>query len=132
VAFLHFTNNRLGAFIYPLGLMILIFIESSIPMEGGEKDIAFLTELNPIVQNLLHIPLYGLLAFFWGYALRNFGFKIVKALFLAFFITIFYGCIDEFHQAFVPGRFGGLLDILLDGIGGGIGISVYSLGLRQK
>lgn len=47
----------------PLLLMVFIFIESSIPMDGGSDNIAFLTDLDPEIQNLLYIPLYGALAF---------------------------------------------------------------------
>jgi len=34
-----------------------IFIESSIPMSRVDRIIFFLTNLNPALQNLLHIPL---------------------------------------------------------------------------
>ena len=102
--------------------MAVIFIESSIPMGGGPREIAFLTELNPGIQNFLHIPIYGLLVFFWARALKAFGLQKKYILVWAFFITVLYGCLDELHQTFVPGRFGGLLDIYLDCIGSVLGI----------
>lgn len=104
--------------------MGLIFIESSIPMDGGPDDILFLTNLNPQIQNLLHIPLYGVLAFLWmGYFSRTAGER--QMVVFSLFLTIFYGCLDELHQTFVPGRYGGLLDIYLDSIGAVLGVIIF-------
>jgi len=102
--------------------MILIFLLSSIPMDGGPDNIAFLTNLDPGLQNLLHIPLYGTLAFLWLYAFVSSGFSPGKAIVLSILITIGYGCMDEFYQSFVPGRYGGILDILLNSIGAAAGL----------
>ena len=98
----------------PVLLMVFIFIESSIPMDGGPDNIAFLTNLDPHIQNLLHIPLYGTLAFLW---LRFFcisGKLTLQMVCYSLIITICYGCLDEVHQSFVRGRYGGLLDIYLN------------------
>ncbi len=110
----------------PVLLMGLIFAESSIPMDGGSDDIAFLTSLNPAVQNLLHIPLYGLLAFLWMNVFKKKGFRPALSLTLSLLIAVLYGCLDEVHQAFVPGRYGGLLDVCLNTAGALLGVWVYS------
>lgn len=110
---------------YPVLLMILIFIESSIPMDGGSYNITFLTELDPGLQNFLHIPLYGLLAFLWMRALAINGIQPFASLIIALMISILFGCLDEFHQSFVPGRFGGLIDIYLNCIGSLLGVFIF-------
>lgn len=111
--------------VWPCLFMGLIFIESSIPMDGGPEDILFLTNLNPQIQNLLHIPLYGILAFLWmGYFSRA-GIGERQMAVFSLLITIFYGCLDEIHQTFVPGRYGGLMDIYLDSIGAVLGVIVF-------
>ena len=104
-------------FIWPVLFMGLIFLESSIPMDGGPDNIEFLTNLDPSIQNVLHIPLYGALSFLWLWFFRASGKLTKKAVCYSLIITIFYGCFDEFHQSFVPGRYGGLLDIYLDAAG---------------
>lgn len=119
--------KNLKPYFLPISLMLLIFIESSVPMDGGPNDIAFLTSLNPTIQNLLHIPLYGVLAFLWSRAFLKNGFSYKKIFLLALFITISYGCLDELHQTFVPGRYGGLVDIFLDSLGAFFGILVFFL-----
>ena len=36
-----------------------------------------------------------------------------------------YACTDEFHQAFVPSRQASVWDVLIDTVGGGIGLAVW-------
>jgi VanZ family protein len=119
--------KNLKTYFPPIFLMFLIFTESSIPMDGGPNNIAFLTSLNPTLQNLLHIPLYGVLAFLWSRVFLKNGFSYKKIVLLALFITISYGCLDELHQTFVPGRYGSLVDICLDSLGAFFGIFVFNL-----
>ena len=101
----------------PLVLMVLIFMESSIPMDGGPDNIAFLTNLDPQIQNLLHVPLYGMLAFLWLQFFCGQRKLTKKIIFYSLVITICYGGLDEVHQSFVRGRYGGLLDVYLNVFG---------------
>ncbi len=115
-------NKHKRQIFLPLGLMGFIFVMSSIPMDGKSKNIGFLTDLDPGLQNLLHIPLYGLLAFLWMQFFVDMGRPVSRAVIFSLAITIGYGCLDELHQTFIPGRYGGLLDILLNIIGAAAGI----------
>ena len=119
------ANKHRTNLIYPIALMVLIFVESSIPMDGASNNIQFLTDLDPTVQNLLHIPLFGVLAFFWMNAFKNWGFGKRQAIIYGFCISVMYGALDEYHQSFVPGRYGGLLDIYLDTAGAFISCIVF-------
>lgn len=122
--------TALKTYLPPVFLMSLIFIESSIPMDGGPDSIRFLTSLDPALQNLLHIPLYGMLAFLWNRSFQKNHFSNRKMVLVTLFLTILYGCLDEFHQTFVPGRYGGLLDIYLDALGAFCGIILFLLSKR--
>lgn len=52
-----------------------------------------------------------------------------RALFLLTLLWVFVSAAgDEFHQLFVPGRYGCVADVLLDTCGGGFGICVCVLG----
>ena len=116
----------------PLMLMVLIFILSSIPMDGESEHLKFLMELKPTVQNLLHIPLFGLLAYLWLNALTKNGCPAKKKLIITIIITVSYGLLDEFHQTFVPGRHGSLIDILLNLVGILMGILFFSFYRSRK
>lgn len=94
-------------------------------MDGSPDNIAFLTNLDPTLQNLLHIPLYGTLAFLWLKSFSTSGRTPLRAVIFALIITIGFGCLDEFHQSFVRGRYGGLMDIYLNIIGAIIGVAAF-------
>jgi VanZ family protein len=115
----------------PLLLMGLIFALSSVPGRVEEGMLRVLTELDPAWQNLLHIPIFGLVQYLWlrGFALT--GKSGAAYVALSFFITLGYGTLDELHQYFVPGRYASLLDVLLDGCGAVLGALAFWL-LRKK
>lgn len=123
----HDFMKNLKAYFAPLFLMLIIFIASTIPMDNGPNSIDFLTSLNPTFQNLLHIPLYGVLAFLWARAFQKNNFSFKTMVLMTLFLVISYGCLDELYQTFVPGRYGGLSDIYLDILGAFLGVFVFYL-----
>ena len=92
--------------------MGLIFVLSSIPGQAFEPIF-----ISSIITNLLHIPLFGLLAFLWMKAFDNKDVRLNKALIYTMIITIIYAAFDEFHQSFVPGREASLGDFIFDALG---------------
>ncbi|MDY0131688.1 MAG: VanZ family protein [Desulforegulaceae bacterium] len=116
---------------FPILFMILIFIESSIPLDGSSASPEFLMKLDPNIQNMLHIPLYAFLCILWLYSFQSLGFSFRKNIFFSFSITSIYGIFDEIHQTFIPGRYGGLTDVLLDVTGAFLGIILFRF-IRRK
>lgn len=106
--------------------MLLITATSSIPMDSRSVGSGPLTSLAPIIQNLLHIPVFGLLAYLWLRAFCTSKRPFAICWMSALLFTIAFGVVDELHQAHVPGRYAGLLDIALNIIGAGLGIAVFS------
>jgi glycopeptide antibiotics resistance protein len=102
---------------WPVALMAAIFLLSSLPGSSRGNLSWLVVDLNPTIQNALHIPLFGLLQWLWLRALTRPGRALLATIALAALITIGYGCLDEFHQSFVPGRYASLQDILLNTIG---------------
>ena len=103
--------------LWPVSLMTAIFLLSSIPGTSRDQQSWLLTDLHPTVQNALHVPLYGLLQWLWLRALVRPGRTLMTAVGLAALISLIYGCLDEFHQAFVPGRYASVQDVLLNTLG---------------
>ncbi len=67
-----------------------------------------------VIRKIAHISEYALLCLclFYGY------YKINKNAYLySFVISILYAFTDEFHQLFISGRHGSLIDVCIDGIG---------------
>jgi len=68
----------------------------------------------PALQNLLHIPLFGLLAWLWYSTLEAWNIQHGLALTTAFLLAAGFGVFDEWHQLHVPGRYASFTDIALD------------------
>lgn len=110
--------------------MVAIFVLSSIPGKGGGKAVRFIADLDPQLQNLLHIPLFALLQYLWLRALAAQGARGVGLFAGSLLITLGYGVFDEFHQSFVPGRYASLTDLLLNLTGALVGVLVFRLAHR--
>jgi len=92
--------------------MVGLFALSSIPDNGdGGFILGFVT---PTIQNLLHIPVYGLLALLWIFTLRAYGSSERRSILLAILLSAAYGGILEFWQFWIPGRFASLMDFFLN------------------
>jgi hypothetical protein len=71
----------------------------------------------PALQNLLHVPLFGLLAGLWYRTLHAWNMHHGAALTIAFMLATGYGVFDEWHQLHIPGRYASFTDIALNGTG---------------
>ncbi|MEF8794706.1 VanZ family protein [Thiohalorhabdus sp.] len=98
------------------GLFTLSAIPGEIPGEEPQGLARSLAWVPPSLQNLLHLLAYGLLAVLWFRGLTPYlpkGWTIGIGLAL----TIAYGLADEWHQAYVPGRFPSATDVVADALG---------------
>ena len=106
---------------------LLLLASSLIPMHRDIKGLQFLIDLKPTVQNLLHIPMYIVLAVLFLQILQNYQIEGWKGNILVLLGTGFFGIINEVIQIVVPGRYGGLADIGLNLIGTIVGILIYNV-----
>lgn len=114
---------------YALAWMAMIFVLSSVPGTIKPEDEEYYRVfiwLPPNIQNLLHIPVFGVLAWLWYRAFRGEGWRPRYPAVAALLITVAYGFLDEWHQSFVPGRYGSFTDIALDTAGAVLGVAVGS------
>lgn len=115
--------------VVPILYMGLILLGSSIPAHNGastEKHFLDFLLLPNLLQNLLHIPAYALLAFFWRWSLNRY-LPAGNALILALVLTIVLGMLQEWYQNLIPGRYVSLSDVFFNSIGAVAGVWVYSL-----
>ena len=99
--------------------MLFILILCSIP------DTADKIYLSIEVQNLLHIPLFGVLGFLWMRAFRYNNWGYTEAFFQTLAITVIYGIFTEYYQSFIPGRDPSIVDFIFDAVGGLAGVLIY-------
>ncbi len=119
---------RTRRLIAPVFWMLVLWILSSIPTApdhttGG----VFIPKL---VQKTMHGVLYAVLAATW---LWDFGPRRVdvKMALSAVCLASAYAAVDEYHQTFVPGRTGCLIDVGLDTLGAVFGVCVVAAWRRQ-
>ncbi len=91
----------------------------------SELDRTIIIEnLSFIVRKFAHISEYIILAILMYNVLYNYN---IKDYWIVLLLCILYSCSDEFHQLFVPGRSGQVVDVLIDSIGIVIGTLSYYL-----
>ncbi|OLO27398.1 acetobutylicum phosphotransbutyrylase [Priestia megaterium] len=73
-------------------------------------------DLEFILRKIAHISFFGLLALLIYWNLRKSSSRYVKAWFL---LTCF-AFLDELHQAFIIGRDGRIIDVVIDSFGGAL------------
>jgi len=100
-----------------IGWMALIFWFSSQPDLPKAPDA--LTDL--LLKKGLHAFEYGVLALLFWRALRS-QISSRHAVTMAWVLSALYAASDEFHQTFVPGRAGRLLDVVVDWLGAGLAL----------
>ena len=110
--------------ILPILYMVFLFSISSVSIKTGNL-LEAKNLISRIIQNLLHVPAYGLSAFLWMKAFNKSKLSFKKALVFAAVITLFSSAFTELHQQFVPGRYATFGDFLLNAIGCASGLFVF-------
>ena len=119
----------LAILLLTMAYMSGIYWLSSIPGEADPQNpllSGIMLWTPPAVQNLVHIPLFGILALLWY---RSLNAWIVKGPLLsgsAFLLASGFGIFDEWHQLHVPGRYASFTDISLNVLSAAIAIWLLS------
>ena len=104
-------SQRLALWLPPLALMGVIFAFSAQPsLDSG------LGVIDQVGRKVIHFAQYALLCFLLWRPLAA-STNPRRAVLLAFLLTSAYAMTDEYHQTFVEGRSGTVLDIGIDAIG---------------
>ena len=107
-----FINQKLPTIGITVGYMAMLLILSAIPDTSSPENPFML--LSPTIQNLAHIPAYGLLALLWMFNLRNLGASRLQVVVAAIILASTYGVLMELLQTAIPGRFPSILDCFLN------------------
>ncbi len=83
---------------------------------------------NLVVRKIAHFSIFLILAqFYLGcFSTNSNRFKY------AFILAVLYAFCDEFHQSFVPNRFGAFTDVLIDSFGALTGLIFRKLRLKSN
>lgn len=122
--------------------MIIIFIMSSFNGESSGNQSNFIVNiisqifsisninyLSFIIRKLAHFTEYFILGIL---VINNFKKINKKIIFGSIIFCMLYAFTDEFHQLFVSGRSGQIIDVLIDSFGSMCGIYGYLLFKKYK
>jgi VanZ family protein len=112
--------------------MVLILLSSLIPMDRDIEGLKFIIQLKPVIQNLLHVPMFALLAILFLQVLDSFDVPGFWKFLIVAFAAVAFGIFNELIQLWVPGRYAGLLDMGLNAIGVLLGILLYVFAARSR
>lgn len=115
---------------YMGGIYWLSSLPGDDPGQAGLAGIIAWTP--PALQNVLHMPLFGLLAWLWHSTLNIWGMRHGPALSAAFIMAAGFGAFDEWHQLHVPGRFSSFTDIALNCTGAMLALWWAHRGKRRR
>lgn len=91
--------------------------------EWSEQDhMVFVESIDFYVRKAAHMTEYAVLGVLLMGCLKSFGVSVPLLWRYALAAGILYAASDEFHQYFVPGRACQLRDVVIDGIGVGLGV----------
>lgn len=102
---------------------MLIFYLSHQPGSGPDL---LLPWIPGEIKNLMHFPVFGMLALLCFLWLSRITTASIAAL-LALLFTLVYGISDEWHQSFVPARDASLSDVINDMAGAVTFLSIHFL-----
>ncbi|MBE6048860.1 MAG: teicoplanin resistance protein VanZ [Clostridium sp.] len=83
--------------------------------------------LNIFLRKGAHVAEFFILAILLCNAFFVYGFKGKSCIIYILFIVLFYAVLDEFHQIYIVERSSSVKDVLIDFIGGIIGVILYYL-----
>ena len=107
-----------------LGFVVLVVVLSVIPGKSQTDDSIFvwlIASTPTLVQKLMHVVIYAALVFLWAWTLEHIESQLIR-LVTAFALATSLGVALEWYQTTIPGRYGTLLDVLLNGLGAVAGL----------
>lgn len=100
-----------------------MILTSLIPMDDSPNTPMFWSVMPPSLQNFLHVPMFIGFTYLLGSLMEDL-FKKTNRIAIILIISFCMGTLLEMIQSFVPGRYPGLVDILLNLLGAVIGLLV--------
>jgi len=105
--------------------VVFLFATSLVPMDRPIEGLEFVFAIKPTLQNLLHIPLYMVLAILCLQVLQPYALPGRTKVIMAIVLPSLIGILNELTQIAVPGRYLSSLDAICNVIGSILGAVLY-------
>ena len=106
-----------------MALLMLVSLIPGHPKPGDSAFISLIANTPTLIQKVLHVCLYGVLALLLAWTLEGIQPRTYRFL-IALIIAVTFGAVMEWCQTKVPGRFGTVYDVALNTIGAALGLLV--------
>ena len=115
------STDRIVLTLCFMALLMLLSVIPGHPRPAGSIFIRLVAEVPTLLQKILHICLYGVLALLLVWTLDGVEPRTLRFL-IASGIAVVFGAAMEWFQTKVPGRYGTVFDVFLDATGTALGI----------
>jgi len=110
-----------GSLSFEISMFLVKLVSPLLPVSTTEATLVeYAEQLHLYVRKTAHMPEYFLLALSLQLPLATCLSRLSfwkTRIFIGFFCTVVFAALDEFHQTFVPGRSGNVLDVCIDSAG---------------
>lgn len=127
MALIFYLSHQPGTESSNLSGGLLNFFNTLVPF-----DIEEINGLHTLLRKGAHLSAYFMLAILLMIAFGQSNIFGKRRILFTFISCLVYAISDEVHQLFISGRSGQITDVLIDCLGGALGIGFYSLLLRFK
>ena len=104
-----------------MALLMLVSLIPGHPKPGDSAFIWLIANTPTLIQKVLHVCLYGVLALLLAWTLEGIQPRTYRFL-IALIIAVAFGAVMEWCQTKVPGRFGTVYDVALNAVGAALGL----------
>jgi len=104
-----------------MALLALVSLIPGRPQPGDSAFIWLIAETPTLLQKLLHICFYGVLVLLLAWTLDSIQSRTYRFL-ISWIIAVAFGAVMEWYQTKVPGRFGTVIDVVINAAGAALGL----------
>jgi len=109
-----------------VGLIVVLSVTPGVEKTGDSMFVWLVVHTATPVQKALHVGIYAALAMLWMWTLEPIESRLLRIV-VALIASVGLGALLEWHQTRVPGRFGTVLDVILNAAGAIAGLLLAML-----
>ncbi|MDH3416702.1 MAG: VanZ family protein [Gammaproteobacteria bacterium] len=108
-----------------VGLVVILSVTPGRAQPGDSIFVWLVVNTPTPLQKFMHVAIYAALALLLMWSLEAIE-SLIARIGLTFVLTVSLGAVLEWYQTLVPGRFGTIIDALLNAIGVVVGLLLAS------
>ena len=94
---------------------------------GNSNNTILVNKLNKPFRKIMHFSVYLVLSILIIHTLNIYNSNIHHKYIIVIIICFLYSLTDEFHQTFISGRSGEIMDSIIDTVGSIVGVYLYNI-----